>query len=199
MKQQKNNGFSLVELMVAGAIFVLVLGFVGGTFSLFVGKQKQQLSQQLLQQEVQNFLEVIERDVRTAYGETFNPPDPASNSSISFMNQEQKMVVPSTDRVEHLYFLETDTSENDIQRIYYDDGTGGVVIPITSNKIDIKNLEFKWNQGQTNTDSTGKKFLTGVHLRLTIALEVCVKEDPTVCLQTQTTIANRQTNPIDEN
>jgi len=113
------------------------------------------------------------------------------------MNQEQKMVDPVTDRERHRYFLNTD---NNIGRIYFNDNDGVNVkaIPITSNKIDVKKLEFIWNQGVTATDSVGGKYLTGVAVRLTIALEVCVKNDPTVCLQTQTTIANRQTNPIDE-
>ncbi|MDO8512717.1 MAG: prepilin-type N-terminal cleavage/methylation domain-containing protein [bacterium] len=198
--QEKNSGFSLIELMVAGSIFILVLGFVGGIFSMFVSRQKQQVDTQLLQQEVQNFLEVIERDVRTAYGEKFNDPNASSNQSISFMNQEQKFTLPVSERVEHQYSLKTDMVENWIGRVYYNDGSGSLSmpIPITSDKINVTNLEFKWNKGKFATDSSGNHYLTGVPLRLTIALEVCRRDDLTSCLQTQATIASRQTKPIDE-
>lgn len=193
MLNNKQDGFTLVELMVASAIFIGVLAFVGGAFSLFVGKQRAQINQQILQTEIQNFFEVIERDVKTSYGETFPDYDASSarHSEITFMNQEQKFAQGTP--VESKYQLKT---SNGTGRIVFFDKAGNEVA-LTSDRIDIKGLNFKWNKPQTL--SGDQRYLTGSALRLTAVVNACVKDDAQSCVVVQSTMSSQQTKPLNEN
>lgn len=196
IKYQDIKGFSLIELIVAASIFVGVLAFVGGTFSLFVAKQRQQISQQLLQQEVQNFFDVIDREARTAYGETFESSGCVPvNSCIQFMNQEQKYVVSPQVAVKSEYALSGPATDG-TRKINYMDKITNLPVPLTSDNVNVTDLKFSWIGVSVASDGT-KNYLSGVAPRLTISVTVCEKTNSTSCLHAQTTISSRQTRPID--
>jgi type II secretory pathway pseudopilin PulG len=171
--QRNNKGMTLVELLVAMSVFMLVLGLVGGIYVNYVGKQKQQLSQQFLQQDLQNFFDTIERDVRTSYGDTLS----VVGSWIDFYNQEQKR----SD-----YFLVSNAINHNFTK------------KITSTKISINKLNFTLSSPAPTpaSDSTGKMYLSGSPMRVTISARACLLDFPTDCIDAQTTVTSRQTNPF---
>lgn len=184
---KSNAGFSLVELVVAAAIFGSVLVFVGGSFSLFVGKQRAQINQQQLQQEIQNLFDILGREVKTAYGETF-PVYSGPAESVSFMNQEQKY---NATKVESIYQL---GSSGGYGKVLMSNDGGINMFALTSDTIDVKSLKFIWSKPETPT--TERPYLWGTSTRLTVAIKACVKGDDNSCVIVQDTMASQQLNPL---
>ena len=199
---QKNQGFSLIELMVAASIFVGVMALIGGTFSVFISKQKQQINQQLLQQDVQNFLDTIDREVKTSYSDSFQVVDPSHPSWIKFYNQEQEVPASGGARVFSEYKYGIDNANGNIGRVMY--GGNATVDSLTgyewltSKRIDVKELNFILNSPTTVVAEPS--YLSGAALRITVTIKACVageSESATSCVQSQATMNSRQTKPID--
>lgn len=175
------KGFTLVEMLVAVGIFALVIAVAGGVFVGFVSKQRVQLRQYALQQDIYNFFDILDREIKTGYGDTFES-DP--NSELSFFNQGQNRV---------------DTSEIPNIRSEYRLNQGAIEYrfgsdweKITSNNTEIKKLNFIISDGTLTATSDGS--LVGSPMRVTVSLEACPKDGaPEECINAQTTVTCRQT------
>lgn len=84
------RGFTLVETIVAIGILVVLLTVVATAYGRFVGVQREGVGQQEMQEDVRLFLQLFNREARTAFGTTYqqtvNPP------GVVFRNQESACV-----------------------------------------------------------------------------------------------------------
>jgi len=174
------GGFTLVEMLVALMIFVIVLAITGGVYTTFVQKQRDQLGQQNVQQDVLNFFDMLEREIRTSYGETFPDASNTSLNSLSFNNQNG-----DTGRVTY-----SKNANNQIERS--EDGGPGLVV--TSNRTYVKDLKFLVpSKSILSDDGT---YLTGMPTRVTVLVNACVDKDNVSCFSTQTSLSVRQFKPM---
>lgn len=167
-----NRGFTLVEMLVSLAIFVIVTAIVGGIYTTFVQKQRDQLGQQNVQQDIQNFFDTLEREVRTGYGDKFA----IISGSLVFNNQES---------------LEVTYAKNGSNQITRNN------TPITSDRTYVKELKFLVPSTSTKVDDgSGYSYLAGVPTRVTVLVEACVDISGKNCLSTQTSLSIRQFKPM---
>lgn len=193
---RKNRGFSLIELIVAASVFVGVMVMVVGIYSLFINKQRQQVDQQLLQRELQNFFDVFEREAKTAYVDDFEL-DATDPTHISFLNQEQEYAASAAARRTSQYKLDSVS-----KRIMYRDKTQGasesdvVFIPLTSTNVSMEKLNFVVSDLPAVTSSPTGEYLSGASLRITIDAKACTKSPTPSCINAQQSLTVRQTKPI---
>lgn len=178
------KGFTLVEVLVAVAIFASVMAVAGSVFVGFVSKQRVQLRQYALQQDIFNFFDMLDREIKTGYGDTFDP----NSNVLSFYNQTQnKTAVPSPNK-KSSYRMQNGA-------IVYQ--LGGDSEKITSNNTEIKSLKFTLSDTKP-TVLNGS--LVGSPMRVTVSLKACPKDGAaTECVDVQTTITCRQVLPHPEN
>lgn len=169
---RKNAGFTLVEMLVSLAIFIIVTAIVGSIYTTFVQKQRDQLGQQNVQQDVQNFFDTLEREVRTGYGDTFPSATNVSASSLTFKNQE---------KIDVTYKLD---AANKIER-------NNVVI--TSGRTYIEKLQFI--VPSKSVKSSDGLYLTGMPTRVTVLVRACADKAGNGCFSTQTSLSVRQFTP----
>jgi prepilin-type N-terminal cleavage/methylation domain-containing protein len=178
---KKINGFTLVEMLVSLAIFVTIIAIVGGIYTTFVQKQRDQLGMQNVQQDVQNFFDTLEREVRTGYGDQF-ALSPAPTPSLHFFNQGQ---------IEVTY----DKSGGKITR----KEASGTPVAITSDRTWIQELKFivpSKSDGTTSVFNGGVPYLTGMPTRVTVLVKACVDKDEYHCISAQTSLSVRQLGPM---
>ena len=84
------RGFTLIELVVAIGIFTTAVTLASGVFGHFVGTQRRDIAEQKLLEDVRFAMEIMERELRTGYGDTYAIN--ASGSSLEFRNQERDCV-----------------------------------------------------------------------------------------------------------
>lgn len=84
-------GFTLIELVVALGVFSLLIGAVTGSFVSLARNQRSGLAQTTILGDAETFLELLEREVRTGYGNTFA----GGESTFTFTNQEGNAVTYS--------------------------------------------------------------------------------------------------------
>jgi len=174
--KNKIGGFTLVEMLVSLAVFVIVTAIVGGIYTTFVQKQRDQLGMQNVQQDVQNFFDTLEREIRTGYGDTFVVNNTATSSSLVFNNQEK-------DSVEYGW----DNTENKVKR-------GGA--SITSDRTYIQQLNFIVPSISVAAGDATYSYLTGPSTRVTVLVKACVDKADNNCLSTQTSLSIRQFKPM---
>lgn len=91
------HGFTLIELVVAMGIFAVMLLIVAGAFSRFVSTQRADVGEQELQEDMRVALEFFNREVRTAYGTTFETGtvdvDGTDQPFVSLRNQNGACVM----------------------------------------------------------------------------------------------------------
>lgn len=183
---RRRDGFTLIELVVAATIFLVLLGVIGGMFATFVRGQRIRLGQTTLLGDVQTFLELLEREVRTGYGNTFRcaASDPTSavlecaGPSLVFTNQERKEVS---------YALNVTAIER---------GEEGVSAPyaITGRGLEVRDLRFSVAQSGSDRGTPPQfPILTKQQGRVTIRLRVCPRGvDDGRCIVMQTSLTSRQ-------
>lgn len=167
----RQSGLTLIEIVIAVGIFTLLVGTVAGVFATFARGQRSGLEQATLLGDAQTFLELLEREVRTGYGNTFS----GSGSTFAFKNQEG---LPVT------YGL--DSTGTRIQR-------NGVAV--TSAAFEVRSLDFSVTA--SGVDPGPPSLLTGQQGRVTVRVHVCprgITDDR--CLITQATLTSRQYAPI---
>lgn len=186
-------GYTLIEILTAAGIFVVLLGVVSGIFITFLRGQRSTLAQSALIGDVQTFLELLEREVRTGYGNTFRcaASDPTSSGltcvsdTFVFTNQESNEVT-----------YRRNATDRSIER-----EAGGVGVRLTTPAVEITTLEFTVTQ--TNVDPGDqtvvppeRPILTGQQGRVTVRIRVCPPGiDDGRCFVTQTTLTSRQYGP----
>ncbi len=80
------QGFTLIELVVALSIFGIFTAIMMSIFTRFITTERREVAQQALQEDVHYALETFNREVRTAYGNTFIIGD-TKGSRLYFNNQ----------------------------------------------------------------------------------------------------------------
>lgn len=77
------TGFSLIEMLTAISIFSVLLLIVVSVFTRFTFTQRRDIGEQRLQEDLRIALEVLNRELRTGYGSTFE----STGRTIYFRNQ----------------------------------------------------------------------------------------------------------------
>ncbi|MBI3250542.1 MAG: type II secretion system protein [Candidatus Andersenbacteria bacterium] len=86
MKKHTQKGFTLIEMVVATGLLAIFLLVFAGIFSSFVTNQRRDSSRQLVLEQLRLALEIMNRELRTAYGTSYTLTD-SSGRSIMFRNQ----------------------------------------------------------------------------------------------------------------
>jgi type II secretory pathway pseudopilin PulG len=187
-----NLGFTLFELLVAMFIFMLLLGTIMGIYVLSVKHMRKQLNSQTLQQDVQNLFETLDREVRTAYGNTFFPLDPSS-PDFTFVNQAGSCITYKTEsnqakRFE--YAREADGSCNSAS------ATSAIVLH--SNRTVINGMAFNIVASGVVDEPSEDDYLTGEQGKVSLSLKACPRDftSDADCINFQTSVASRQIKPV---
>jgi prepilin-type N-terminal cleavage/methylation domain-containing protein len=181
--KNKIGGFTLVEVLVSLAIFVIVTVIVGGTYMTFVQKQRDQLGMQSVQQDVQNFFDTLEREVRTGYGDVDENGEgdkvETNGGYLRFKNQGGNYVMHRT---------------NPQHQIIRSTGTPEVV---SSDRTYIQELKFSVPNvaGRKSDFNDGINYLYGMPTRVTVFVKACVDKPDNNCFTAQTSLSFRQLKP----
>ncbi len=198
--RRPERGFTLIELLVGMGRFILLLGTISAIFTTFVRQHRTQLRREALAQEVQSFFEQLDREVRTAFGDTFQVPAPGQ---FFLVNQDHACVkygLTVDKRVVRASVTSALCGEADVNL----PGTGE---RFTSRSTRIEQLAFDfihtpvvgWDDPATpGGGSEDRDILTGQQGRLTVSVLACPaggepKEKD--CIPFQTTMTTRQYDP----
>jgi prepilin-type N-terminal cleavage/methylation domain-containing protein len=151
---KKESGFSLIEMIVAAAIFIVLGGVAVSSVIQFLGGYRQVLADQIAQEELRNVSEYMSRELRMAICRLaedcnvfqlrkvamgYNEVDPVKFPTLEFLNYKGQLV---------RYALVRDGGVNAIARICSDAGQdcemGGLPMlrTMTSKNISILGLSF---------------------------------------------------------
>ncbi len=83
MKKLNQNGFTLVEVVIVSALSLVVGGALFSTFFMYTSQSSQSISSLVVQQEYDNVLRQIGRDVRRASFVLKEGETPATHGSAS--------------------------------------------------------------------------------------------------------------------
>lgn len=87
-RRPQSHGFTLIELMVAIAVFAIILLVVARIMSQFLTAQRQAVAERQVQEDVRFALELMAREVRTGYGSTYS----VNRDVLTFRNQNGECV-----------------------------------------------------------------------------------------------------------
>lgn len=167
----KNKGFTLLELMVALAVFTIVSIIVVSVFSVSAKNQRQAFLMQNLQDNARFIIDRFSKETRM--GIIQDRPDDDTNLSVYFENQEGDNV---------RYKFETIDGANYLTRLEKKGGTIGVGEqgePLSSLEIDITGMFYTVNQA-------------GKQQRVTMGLLLKPKGSSEPALRVQGTVTSRQ-------
>lgn len=83
MTNRQQQGFTLIEMVVAVSIFSIILLMVVSIFSRFINIQRHDIAEFRLQENVRLALEVFNREARLSYGNTYA----VQGTAVIFRNQ----------------------------------------------------------------------------------------------------------------
>lgn len=188
-----SRGFTLVETLVVVSLFVVLLGSLGGIYLTFVRQHRGQAAAASLQQDLQNFFEVLDREVRTGFGTTFVTL--AGDQEFALKNQNTECVK---------YGLGTGADAGRLVRVVSPTaGCDPTVLslssgdPLTARATEVRALYFRHVTVPTvdtrGTADPADDILVGQQGRVTVSLRACPRGRPdTDCIDVQTTITSRQ-------
>lgn len=134
-----SRGFTLIELMIAIAIFCIFMIIMAGVFARFVQTERHGISQSSLILDVQSAMDSFIKEARTGYGSTYAVA--SDGKSIAFRNQEGVCVGyrinPTTETFER-----SEHSGNLSGNCNVDDGSSGVFAPLTGEDTKIIEARF---------------------------------------------------------
>lgn len=145
----KKEGFTLIEMLVAMAIFAITIGAITGIFITGIQQQRMALASQSVLDQTSFTLEYMSRALRLAKKEMSAPACLSQNglnfeityggSGLKFINHLSE---PPDDCQE--FFLEN-------KQIKYWRQSAGNTLPLTATKLEV--VSFKFNlAGQSQTD-----------------------------------------------
>lgn len=171
----KERGFTLVEMMVAIAVFSIIIGAVSGLFISGLRGQRNALASQRLLDQTSYALEYMSRALRMAKKQTSDLPPCLSSSGLNYEIDNS-----------HLRFI-NHLENDDCQEFFLEDDKlkqkkGGETFDLTSPKLEITSLNFSLS-GQSQEDNLQPK--------VTIFLNVKGKGLGEPRINIQTTISQR--------
>lgn len=184
-------GFTLMEMVIVSGLFIALLGILGGIFTQFTQNYRRQMRRLEIQQDVMNFVETMDREVRTGFGATF--ADSASGTVFFLKNQNTDCVKYGPGSGANAGRLVRAWGGPGCMEATVDLATGD---PLTSRRTDVRDLTFSYVKVPTvDYGAAGAEddLLTGEQGRVTLHMRVCPKDAPdTECLKIQTTMTSRQ-------
>lgn len=187
---RREAGATLLELVVAASLFALVVGSAAGIFVTFTRGERSQTGRVVLLGDIQTFLELLEREVRTGYANTFRCEvgplpgtggDPCADDVFIFNNQQQ-------DEITYRH----DAANASITR---QEGAGAAA-QITSRAVAVRDLEFTVQQSRV--DAGPPPILKDEMGRVIVRLRACPPAvDDERCIHVQTTLTSRQYAPYE--
>ncbi len=152
MKKHKENGFSMIELLISMAIFSLLAGAIGGVYVSTSRTSTLQNASAGVQQSVRAALEIMVQDIRMA---GYDPTD-SSNFGIPIVNSSKIQVtsdrwIDPSDQANHpngdidengFEQMSYELNGNDLRRILYE-GTGNQSIQTIIENV--TGLEFTYS------------------------------------------------------
>lgn len=182
------NGFTLLEMVFAMGIFVLLLLVITAVYGRFVSAQRLGISQQEMQEDVRLILQLINREARTAYGNTYEETN--SPPGIAFRNQEGQCV--------HYKF---EAADNSIMRAEASGAAPpGAAPPSCRDTSVVIYAQYRRLNDKQNTIIEQLKFSAikadaDLQVRqglTTVYLSVHPAADPTQTMHLQSTVTSRQ-------
>lgn len=175
----KQRGFTFIEILIASGMLVLLLSAVISVFTLFTRQQRTALTAVALVGEVETFLEVFEREVRTSSGTTFENPSGAS--SVRMRNQKGQQVTYRLDATGRRIVREVE-GQSDF---------------VTADTVHVRDLVFSVTKPTVDVGTPPQvPLLTGEQGRVTVGTRLCpLGVDDARCLIVQTTLTSRQYGP----
>lgn len=196
-----SRGFTLIELVVATGIFALLIGTVTGVFVSLTRGQRSGLAQTTILGDAETFLELLEREVRTGYGNTFRCVPGSAPESAPLTCAADTFVFANQDREEITYRL----TGTQITRVSPATGT----TTLTSPAVAVRFLEYVAVRAVRNDHDPGDPtddFLGGFadgdpgnrQGRVTVRIRACPRgvTDDARCIFVQTTLTSRQYAPF---
>ena len=183
----KKNAFTLIEIMVAVAIFAVFSGAFVGFFIASIQAQKKVLASQALIDNVSFNLEYISRAIRMARKELSDPPICLSSRGLNYeKTQDGKgLKFINYDGICQEFFW------NDSDERLYESKRGETPIPLTSANLEIISFQLGLD------DSWGQEQEPPTQPKVTLFLELKRKgqgQEPQPSISIQTTVSQRNLN-----
>lgn len=132
----RNGGFTLVELLIYVAIFIIIAGVFAGIFVVTLRIQNQQTNLLELNNQLNFVMQTIQRMIRESDGiASPTPGTPASSLSLNRNGALTIISLGSCDQVENAVCVQEGTEQN---------------LPITTSKISISDLSFSHFVAKSN-------------------------------------------------
>lgn len=186
------KGFTIIELIVVMAVFLLVLSTTVLIFTSIIRNQKKILTEQEILNEVSYIIEHVSKALRMA------KTDDGSCLGLDYVNYNYKLTHQKSNFFEGIKFV--NQSDGDVcQEFYLDDATsilyevrnGLEPVPLTSNKFKVNYVKFIIN-GTSTLD--GSFLQDGSQSKVTIVLDIESKSGDLQNQHIQTTISQRNLN-----
>lgn len=179
---KKDTGFTLVEMLVVITIFSILMIAIVGVFVSVLRIQRYYLASQRLLNEVSYIMEYTSRFIRMAQkdtagdcifpGKNYEPEYPPFSNNLKFLNYHNQC---------HKFYRGNEIGIPDINGKYFYQDIDGTDLALTSDKIEIKELNFYIIGGD------------GLQPRVTIYLEAeAIGSNPRPNIKIQTTISQRE-------
>ena len=147
----KQEGFTLIEMLVAMAIFSTIIGIITGIFITGIRQQKMALDSQIVLNQTSYALEYMGRALRLAKKEV-SPPNCLSQSGLNYEIPVEYQIEGNENLGTGLKFINILESDDNYkcQEFYLDSTSkqlkykrgGNPPLDLTSNKLEITSLKF---------------------------------------------------------
>jgi prepilin-type N-terminal cleavage/methylation domain-containing protein len=197
----KTNGFTLIEVIVVMAVFMLIVGSAISIFISIVQHQKNILAEQELLNQSSYAIETISKALRMAGRDDVGD---CISVGYNYMLSEWNLTLRGYTHIKFLNQSDIDFLGNQAcQEFYLDDGVLKEVkrylvadpinpIAITSAKLKVNSLVFAINGDKTKE---GASDIDGVQPRVTIFMDIQVSGDNSRSIgKIQTTVSQRNLN-----
>lgn len=164
----KNQGYTLIEMLVAMSIFSILMVLIMNTFVRGFALQKKIIEMQSVQREEAYLMETVSREIRMATGISTTQQNLSGVSSLTFSNHEGTSNTT-------VYCLAGESGVCSTSGKFF--SINGKII--NSAEVEVTNLKFY------TSDFTDKQPL------VTILLQLKSRKDPTVETRLQTSVATR--------
>jgi len=141
LRRSANEGFTLVELLVAMGVFVILLGIIVGIFISALRTQRSLAALMLVNDNTSLVLEQMAREIRTGFNFVVAPDSVASCtnriSSQTYTGGKELIFCNANEQIV-TYKWESDSISDSIKRRVGTD----TPLPITGDNVKISNLKF---------------------------------------------------------